>query len=200
MMEMQVSVPTEAPAFVDHMFEFGRTPFYFLRHGETYESREGIVQGQTETELTLNGRKLVETAAEALSNVSLRSIYASPLKRAWRTAAIIAVYTKVPVYGIPGLMERDWGEFEGRPAVNRPSISNPATVEPQEDFNHRVLAAMDAIDGSLPVLVVAHSGVFRAICDLVGIPVDNRVSVSTGQVLRMEPPAGRRETWRISEL
>jgi len=199
-MEMQISCSTEAPAFDESTFEFGTTPFYFLRHGETYESREGIVQGQTDTELTLAGRRLVESAAEALSSLSLRSIYASPLKRAWRTAAIIAVYTKVPVYGLPGLMERDWGDFEGRPAAHRPSISDPATVEPQEDFTQRVLTAMEAIKGPLPILVVAHSGVFRAICELVGLRADGRTTVGTGQVLRMEPPAGRREAWSIIEI
>jgi broad specificity phosphatase PhoE len=37
-------------------FQFGATPFYFLRHGETDDSQHGIVQGQEETVLNDEGR------------------------------------------------------------------------------------------------------------------------------------------------
>ncbi|MDH3474544.1 MAG: histidine phosphatase family protein, partial [Rhodospirillales bacterium] len=134
-------------------FEFGATPFYFLRHGETHESREGIVQGQTETELTAAGHQMAEAAGEALSNASLGSIYASPLKRAWKTASIVSVLTGVPIYALPGLMERHWGEFQGRRKAHRPSTPNPDTVETLEDFGHRVTKAMESIPGPSPVLV-----------------------------------------------
>jgi len=179
-------------------FKFGITPFYFLRHGETYESRVGIVQGQSETQLNSTGRKMAETAAEALSNVSLGSIYSSPLKRAWRTASIVSVLIGVPVIALPGLMERHWGEFQGRPKSHRPSTCDPATVETRDAFRQRVVTAMDSIQGPLPVLVVSHSGVFRAICEAAGIPIEGRITVTSGQVLRMEPPIGDRWKWSIS--
>ena len=179
-------------------FQFGATPFYFLRHGETYESREGIVQGQNDTELNTAGRQMAEDAAEALSEVPLASIYASPLKRAWRTASIVSVLTGVPVFANADLMERHWGKFQGRRKAHRPSAANPATVESVEDFRQRVAKAMASIPGPSPVLVVAHSGVFRAICENVGIPIKGRISVNSGQVLRFEPPTADRGTWRIS--
>jgi broad specificity phosphatase PhoE len=188
----------EMGRLAESSFKFGITPFYFLRHGETHESREGIVQGQIETELTRNGRQMAEDAAEALLNVPLGSIYASPLKRAWKTALIVSVLTRTPVHSLPGLMERHWGEFQGRPRSHRPSTRNPKTVESQEDFEQRVTKAMESIQGPLPVLVVAHSGVFRAICDAAGIANDGRISVTSGQVLWMEPPAGDRMNWSIS--
>ena len=87
----------------DSTFAFGITPFYFLRHGETRESRDGILQGQNETELNPNGRRMAEAAAEALVDIRLGSIYASPLKRAWRTASIVSVLTGVSVHELPGL-------------------------------------------------------------------------------------------------
>ena len=182
----------------DSTFEFGTTPFYFLRHGQTHESLTGILQGQNETELNSTGRKMAEVAAEALLNVSLKSIYASPLKRAWRTALIVSVLTGVPVYPLPGLMERHWGKFQGRPKSQRPLASNPESVESREDFRRRVVEAMESIEGPSPLLVVTHSGVFRAICESVGIPSDDRISVASGQPLRMEPPVGSRRTWRIT--
>ena len=182
----------------DSAFDFGTTPFYFLRHGETFESREGIVQGQNDTELNTAGRQMAEAAAEALTDVPLASIYASPLKRAWRTASIVSVLTRAPVYPLPGLMERHWGEFQGRRQAQRPATPNPKTVEPMEDFRQRVAEAMASIPGPSPVLVVAHSGVFRAICESVGIRTDGRISVTSGLVLKFDPPAGTRRTWRIS--
>ena len=175
-------------------FEFGVMPFYFLRHGETHESRTGIVQGQNETELNPSGRKMAEDAAKALENVSLASIYASPLKRAWRTASIVSVLTGVPVFEHPGLMERHWGKFQGFRKALRPAHRNPDTAETMEDFRHRVVQALESIPGPSPVLVVAHSGVFRALCEGVGIAVGRRVTVLSGQVLRMEPPTAKRET------
>jgi len=189
---------TEIRILDDSAFDFGTTPFYFLRHGETFESREGIVQGQNDTELNTAGRQMAEAAAEALTDVPLASIYASPLKRAWRTASIVSVLTRVPVYPLPGLMERHWGEFQGRRQAHRPSTPNPKTVEPLEDFRRRVAEAMESIPGPSPVLVVAHSGVFRAICESVGIRTDGRISVTSGLVLNFDPPAGARRTWRIS--
>ena len=184
----------------DSTFEFGTTPFYFLRHGETRESREGILQGQNETELNSAGRQMAETAAEALSNVSLGSIYASPLKRTWRTASIVSVLTGVPAYALPGLMERHWGIYQGQRKDQRPSSPNPETAEPMAAFTQRIVQAIESIPGPSPVLIVTHSGVFRIICGHIGIPVDRRISVASGQVLKFEPPTGQRPTWRISAV
>ena len=181
-------------------FEYGVTPFYFLRHGETYESRNGILQGQSETELSSVGRRMSEDAAETVSNLSVASIYASPLKRAWITASIVSARLGVPVHALPGLMERHWGSFEGTPKADRPMIPNPETVETVEDFRDRVMSAMRSISGPAPVLVVAHSGVFRAICESVGISKDGRVKVATGEVVKFEPPTASRREWRLSAV
>ncbi|MDJ0951952.1 MAG: histidine phosphatase family protein [Alphaproteobacteria bacterium] len=181
-------------------FEYGVTPFYFLRHGETYESREGILQGQNETELSTVGRRMAEDAAETVSNLSLASIYASPLKRAWSTASIVSGRLGVPVHSLPGLMERHWGSFQGTPKAERPMVPNPETVETVEDFRGRVMDAMRSISGPAPVLVVAHSGVFRAICESVGISKDGRVKVATGQVVKFEPPTASSTAWRLSTV
>ena len=179
-------------------FEYGVTPFYFLRHGETPESQGGIVQGQNESQLNAVGRETAEKAAEALSSVPLGSIYASPLRRAWLTASIVSVLTGAPAYPLPGLMERHWGVYQGRPKEWRPPLSNPRTVETIEDFTRRVLDALRSISGPSPVLVVAHSGVFRVICSLVGLPIDRGISIASGLVLKLEPPTKQRTAWHIT--
>ncbi|MDJ0609542.1 MAG: histidine phosphatase family protein [Kiloniellales bacterium] len=182
----------------DSDFEFGTTPFYVLRHGETRESRDGILQGQSETELNAVGRKMAEGAAQSLSGVKLGSIYSSPLKRAWRTAFVVSVLTRVPVYPLPGLMERDWGGYEGMPKDQRPSSPNPEGAESLEEFTRRIVQAIESVPGPSPVLFVTHSGVFRIICQHIGIAMDRRISVQSGLVLRFDPPSGQRPKWRIS--
>ena len=57
----------ETRDLTDTAFKFGTTPFYFLRHGETPESRDGILQGQSESELNATGRGMAEAAAKSLS-------------------------------------------------------------------------------------------------------------------------------------
>jgi len=184
----------------DTAFEFGATPFYFLRHGETPESRDGILQGQSETELNAAGRAMAEDAARSLSEISLGSIYASPLKRTWRTASIVSLLTGTPAYPLPGLMERDWGIYEGQPKDQRPSSPNPESAESLEAFTQRIVQAIESIPGPSPVLIVTHSGVFRIICAHIGIPVDRGISVASGQVLKFEPPTSGRTSWRISAV
>ncbi len=181
-------------------FEFGVTPFYFLRHGETNENKNGIVQGQNDTELNALGRRHAEEAGERLVGVGLGSIYASPLRRTMRTASIVSVLTGVPIMSVPGLMERHWGAFQGRRKDQRPADQNPPTVETIEDFSDRVLAALASITGPAPVLVVAHSGVFRVLCGHAGLPADRRVSTTSAQPLYIEPAPAPGRQWRISEV
>ena len=189
---------TETSTLAESAFEFGTTPFYFLRHGETYENRNGIVQGQHDTEMNAAGRRMAEAAAETLTRLCLASIYASPLKRARNTAAIVSNFTGAPVYELPGLMERHWGKYQGQSKTERPTVGDPKTVEPLEGFRRRVMEAMRSIEGPTPVLVVAHSGVFRAICSSVGIAINDWTSVMGGEVLKFEPPTTARRTWHIS--
>ncbi len=182
----------------DSRFEFGVTPFYFLRHGETRENEKGIVQGQNDTRLSPRGRQSALRAGEALDGVLLRSIHASPLKRAWETASILSILRGVPVFKVKDLMERDWGSYQGLPKDLRPARPNPKTAETLEAFSARVLAAMSSITGPAPVLVVAHSGVFRVLCFHAGLSEDPKVSLPSGLVLKFEPPGGQSRRWRIS--
>lgn len=179
-------------------FEFGVTPFYFLRHGETRESERGILQGQNDTRLIAKGRESALKAVDALDGVLLRSIYASPLKRTWETASIISTLTGVPAFPLPGLMERNWGPYQGFPKEMRPTRADARSVESLEAFSSRIVAAMRSIRGPSPVLVVAHSGVFRLLCQHTGLSDHPGVTLASGMVLKLAPPDGQRRNWHIS--
>lgn len=185
---------------VSERFQFEVTPFYFLRHGETPESRSGVLQGQTETELTALGRRTAEEVAPRLDGVGLRSIYASPLKRAWHTASILSKLTGAPVHRLTGLMERGWGIYEGRPKSERPNLQDPETVETMDDFSRRVIQAMHSITGPAPLLIVAHSGVFRILARHAGLFIDSSTAIDSSQLLLMDPSRGRGARWRIREV
>ena len=181
-------------------FVFGATPFYWLRHGETDENLNGILQGQNETVLNARGRRSAEAAARRLADRELCSIYASPLKRTWATAKIVSTMTGAPIYRLPGLMERHWGDYQGRPKRERPNLLNPDGVESIEDFSARIMESMRSITGPSPVLVVSHSGVFRILGQLAGIPIDYSISVGSSQLLLLRPPRDGRAKWRIEEV
>jgi len=181
----------------ESVFQFGITPFLFLRHGETKDSERGIVQGQRETVLSNKGRLTAWKAAKLLSHARPGSIYSSPLRRAWETAEIISRVTAIPIVPLPGLMERNWGNFQGRPTNDRFQMSESCGVESKDFFRARVLAAMNSIRGPLPVLVVAHSGVYRLLCDHVGLPVDRRNAVANGLVYKFSPPERGRARWHL---
>lgn len=185
-------------ALADKEFIFGVTPFYFLRHGETLENETGIVQGQSDTELSARGRKTAERAGSILPSLGLGSIYTSPLKRAWETAVISRASLQTPIFFLSGLMERHWGPYEGQPKHLRPIDEDPDGAETYDDFRGRVLTAMRFIRGPSPVLVVAHSGVFRVIYEHTGHEIAQTVSVGNAEVLKFEPPTGQRRTWKVS--
>lgn len=181
-------------------FQFGASPFYFVRHGETNDSERGIVQGQEETVLNDEGRLSAWKAANLLSPVHLGSIYSSPLRRAWETAAIISRVTAIPVTPLAGLMERNWGEYQGKYRDLRPRQRDPEGVESTDLFWLRIVAAMKSIVGPMPVLVVAHSGVFRLLCDHAGLSVDARNEVANGVVFKFDPSGQRGVTWRVEAV
>jgi 2,3-bisphosphoglycerate-dependent phosphoglycerate mutase len=65
---------------------------YIVRHGETEENRQGIIQGQLDTQLNSEGEKQADLAAKALKDVPFDICYSSDLRRAVNTAERILVY------------------------------------------------------------------------------------------------------------
>ena len=181
-------------------FSFGKAAFYFVRHGETLETRNGIVQGQSDSRLTEVGRASARAVGLRLRDYELGSIYASPLRRAWATASIISEVTGTSVQAVTGLKERHWGIYEGKPKAERPDSLNPGTAEAWEAFCSRVMTALRSIEGPNPVLVVAHSGVFRALAQQCGLEKGSPFSIASAQLVCFEPPRRGEDRWRLSEV
>ena len=55
---------------------------YLVRHGETQENRDGIIQGQQDTSLNANGVEQAWMAGEALKDARIGVAFSSDLSRA----------------------------------------------------------------------------------------------------------------------
>jgi probable phosphoglycerate mutase len=160
-------------------------PFYFVRHGETQTNAAGLITGSLDIDLTTLGREQALAAAQALAGEPITGIYSSPLKRARETAEPIAARLRVPLHLVEKLAERNWGALEGRPRGLRIRGETPHGAETPEAFTTRVLTALAAIDEAVP-LIVAHSGVFRVLCQTLNI-VDVKMPVSNALPQRFVP-------------
>ena len=141
-------------------------PFYFLRHGETYWNREGLTQGQTDTELNELGNAQAARAAEALHGQPIERIVASPLSRAHDTAQAVANMLGLDIALDPGLMECHLGDHQGDP--HGPWLQEyfkgnyiPPNGEHFDEFCARTWAAMQRAVALGPnTLIVAHGGLW----------------------------------------
>jgi probable phosphoglycerate mutase/uncharacterized phosphatase len=89
--------------------------FCGLRHGATDWNRQGLFQGRTDNPLNEDGLRQAHEAASMLRGAGISRIVASPLVRAARTAEIIADAIAVPLTIDEGIIEFDFGSFEGLP-------------------------------------------------------------------------------------
>lgn len=90
------------------------TTLYLVRHGETEDNVRQIMQGQTQGELTENGREQAAEVRELMRDWQIDAVVSSDLKRSVDTACIIAAPHGLAVDQTPLLRERDWGGFTGR--------------------------------------------------------------------------------------
>lgn len=86
-----------------------------IRHGETSWNKKEIFRGRKDINLSKTGEIQVKLLAKKLSNLKIKSIYTSPLKRAKQTAEAIASFKRLPVQELGGLIDIDFGKWEGRP-------------------------------------------------------------------------------------
>lgn len=89
--------------------------FCGLRHGATDWNRQGLFQGRTDNPLNEDGLRQAQEAADVLRDAGISRIVASPLVRAAKTAEIVAEAIAVPLTMDAGIIEFDFGSFEGRP-------------------------------------------------------------------------------------
>lgn len=180
-----------------------------LRHGETVGNSSLRFHGSADVALSDAGRAQMREAARALREAVFDLVVASPLRRSWEAARIVA--GAVPVRIEEGLREIDFGRWEGLsdaeiaardPVLHRewreraPGFEYPGG-ELRAEFRGRVMRAFERIDasGAEGALVVAHKGVIRTLAErLLGNPLPDGIpDLATAVHLSR----GGDEVWRL---
>lgn len=148
---------------------------YSTRHGQTEYNKQEIILGTTDVQLDSAGEEQAERLAERiydLGNIDIMIV--SPMKRALRTARIIAEKCGIEIVIDERLREWDYGEFEGKSRFTEGFAGNKVNFgvrmgksgESLLQLSHRVYSALDDIIekyGDKTVLIVSHGGVCRVI-------------------------------------
>ena len=162
------------------------TEIVLVRHGETDWNVEEVFRGRIDIELNETGMKQAELLAGYLKDLRIAAIYSSPLKRAQKTAEMIASYHNLDVEIAPGLIDFDFGKWQGlshqavKDRYKEPYaewIKNPHRVkmpagESLDDVRRRATSVVDSVvaryEGT--AVLVSHRVVNKVlICALLGL-------------------------------
>jgi broad specificity phosphatase PhoE len=166
------------------------THLLIVRHGESEWNAQGRWQGQADPELSPRGEEQAIRAAGSLAGVRIDRVMSSDLRRARRTAGILAEALGITAVGVAaGLREVDVGEWSGltRPEIEArwPSLlaawsegrleATPGG-ESLTALRVRVLEAIRGIltpangSGDQTILVVSHRRAISALEEASGVP------------------------------
>lgn len=157
-----------------------------VRHGETEWNVEEVYRGRIDINLDEAGVRQAELLGEYLSNLELDAIYSSPLRRALDTANIIAQYQKVGIQVTNGLIDFNYGEWQGLPerkvrksyrALHNEWHTNPDRVkmpggESLADVRERAVGVVNDVISKYRggIVLVSHRVVNKIlICSLLGL-------------------------------
>ena len=84
-----------------------------VRHGQTRSNITGFFMGRSDEDLNDTGYAQVQALSSRLSSLELTSIYSSPLRRTYNTAAILAKPHKLELKVLDDLLELNPGDWQG---------------------------------------------------------------------------------------
>jgi broad specificity phosphatase PhoE len=147
-----------------------------VRHGETEENVQGVIQGQLPGKLTESGKVQAKQAAEKLRGRHFDAIYSSDLQRCLDTSEPIRHYYPDVIFITDTLLrERRGGSLEGTVAQDEIIYTKesdwfshrlPGGGESWEDVKARQIPFLNRLLEEYPdgdVLVISHGGPVRGI-------------------------------------
>ena len=183
-----------------------------VRHGQTDWNVNGRYMGWTDEPLNEEGLRQAERLRCRIERWPIGAVYSSPLKRAWRTAEIIAGPHSVPVHTVEDLGEMRIGAWEGLyagdiaaryPGLWKTWRTNPGDFrmpggESLGEVRQRAVKAFDRImddsEGRM-VLAVTHDVVVRLLaahCLGVSADIYRRLEVGNTSITVMEREGEKR--------
>lgn len=153
---------------------------FLVRHGQDEDNANNILNGRRDTPLTALGREQAGIVSEKLKDNNIEIIYASPLKRAYETARIIATALGIDeVIADEHLMEREFGVLTGKPVTDISKYSGKTLqtdrvlyfieAEGAEDFptlylrGKKIIAEVLERHPNKNILIVAHGDIGKMI-------------------------------------
>ena len=170
---------------------------YFVRHGLSQQNLGGAFSGQTDSQLTDEGRHQARLAGQQAKDLNIDYIICSPLSRTRETAKLIAREIGYPIKKIrinSLFIERSFGTLEGKPW--EPDMDLDGFSDDMETFDEVLERAKQALDflqtiKADNVLVVGHGAFGRAIRHYLdpNFPFENktandRTALPNAQIIR----------------
>jgi probable phosphoglycerate mutase len=162
-----------------------------IRHGENEYVKKGRLAGRLpEVHLNEKGREQAQVLANKLSGAPIKAIYSSPLERAMETAEPIAKELSLEIIPRDGLLETDYGEWQGktlkqlrrrklwRSVQRTPSLMRFPGGESFAECQQRICSEIETIyQGHKPkdlIACVFHSDPIKlAVAFYIGLHIDN---------------------------
>ena len=139
---------------------------YLVRHGETIENAEGVLQGLMPGNLSEQGKEQVRVLGEELTGQHFDVMFVSDLHRTVQTAELLNEVLQLPIIKTPILRERDWGEVTGKKITDIDTYDFPPSVETVEHIFERATTFINMLlhnyDGKR-ILAVSHGLFSRAL-------------------------------------
>jgi broad specificity phosphatase PhoE len=145
---------------------------YAIRHGQTKLNVQGIINSGIDDELTSEGIKQAEIAAQSLPK-TIKHMYVSSLGRARQTANILNAHLGLPITYSDDLREVDFGDLNGTPFLKEYQEKHKALTydwspsgESLNDVIARTFRILQEIKnnfGDGEVLIVGHGGTIRTL-------------------------------------
>ena len=173
-----------------------------IRHGENdYVKKHRLAGRLPGVHLNQKGQEQARLLAEKLADMPIKAVYSSPLERTMETAAPLAQALGLEVIPRPGLIETDFGEWQGeslkklnrlkiwRVVQNRPSLMRFPGGETFSELQMRYVSELEYICSQHApkdiVALVSHADPIRlAVAYYIGLPLDmfQRLSVGPGSI------------------
>ena len=156
------------------------TRFGLVRHAQTRWNREKMIQGQSDSPLTSDGKIQALRWGQMLKPFSWNRILASDIGRAMETAKIINQAINISLQTDSRLREQDWGQWTGK-TISQLKIDTPRELDAQVragwafcppggedrrsvlDRSHQALLDAAAKWPGDEILVVTHEGVVKSL-------------------------------------
>ena len=171
------------------------TEFYYVRHGQT-DHNIGLIKQDLDVPLNQIGQQEVEQVKEYIqNNLDIKTICYSPLLRTKQTTDIINTGLNIPAVEISQLEEGTdnfWLE------LYRIKNTQRHLSKSLQSFINRVTEGLEiALQQPAPVLIVAHGGVYIALCKILNI-VSKPLEIANCTLVHFYKDSGGK--WNLKHL